>query len=466
MTLTVITNTFNEGKRVESTCKEFLKAGADEVIVCADGSTDGSCDSLPAGVKVVRNETSVGCGRSKFIATMHATGDVLMWVDAHQSVLSGDLRAMAQKALSNGTVVCPPLGNIFYDEQWNPQRMPASRNFYPNDDCILPDSTAQYRLNPVVGKAVGVGLCMSRDTYLRSGGWNRFLGRHGSQERGMALRLFMAGIPVEIDDTILVGHEFFGTTHPSRNSTTGQYRFNNIAPSIFNAWHSYMTVSSPAVFEKWFKPWLLACPNGASGQKAVDNLDAQQDRDYFLRHCKHRTDSELLEFTEGLLEKRKPTKDPGTASLEPDAVRILNSMARGRCLELGSGSGLGTTAILKGALSVVSVDHMPKYTALAASKVPDSRVEFVTCPLSPATGFYDLSSLKGIFDFVLIDGPPGRMARRNALRQVAPLLAVGAVVIEDDAKRDMVNIAPLAKELGFSMKLLPTNRGLAVLKKD
>lgn len=447
---------------MRATCESFLKSGADEVIVCADGTTDGSCDNLPSGARVVRNSPSLGCGKSKFKATLQASGDAIIWVDAHQCVLEGDIRSMAQRAVNNQTIVCPAIGNIFYTPDWKPEKMANSRLFYPNEDCLLPDSTAQYRFQkPDQTACVGVGLCMSRGTYLQTGGWNRFLGRHGSQERGMSLRAYMAGIPVEIDDSVVIGHEFFGQTHPSRNSSTGQYRFNNIAPATFNIWHAYMAVCGSQFFDAEIKPWLSKFKNHESASLKATTREAVEDRDHFLRHCKRRPDSELMQLIERLSSSRAVEKDPGTASLEPAAVRIIKSNARGRCLELGSGSGAGTKALLSGAMAVTSVDHMAKYTELARKAVPDERVEFITCSLNPETGFYDLSQVTGKFDLILIDGPPGGTARRNGIKTVLPLLSERGIILQDDAKRDLAGIT--AQCSGLNLKMLKTQRGMAMI---
>lgn len=467
MKLSVIINTKNEGGRVRSTCEQFLRAGADEIVVCADGTTDGSCDNLPKEVLVVRNTESQGCGKAKARATMQATGDVLMWVDAHQSVEQGDIRAMAQDAVAQGHVVSPALVNIAYDAGWNPHKLEGSeRVFYPNNASLLPGCTKQYSVagDPAT-LAVGVGVCMSRQTYVRLGGWNRYMGRHGAQERGMALRAYMADVPVRIDPSVILGHEFYGETHPSRNKSTGQYRFNNIAPATFNTWHAFMTVCSPGFFSQSIQPWLMACEGLASGAKVVEDPVAQQDRDYFLRHCQRRPDGDLLNLVTSLVAHHSPPRDPGTATLEPMALSYLKSLARGRCLECGTGSTGGTQAILNGAMQVVSIDHLEKFASEARTKLVDERVEFLHCPRNPATGFYDVSRLTGRFDFMLIDGPPGTQARRHGIQELLPLLAPGGVILVDDAKRDAANIEVAVQQFSLDVKMLPTRRGLAIVKK-
>jgi SAM-dependent methyltransferase len=274
----------------------------------------------------------------------------------------------------------------------------------------------------------------------------------------------MAGVDIEIDNTLLLGHEFFGQTHPSRNSSTGQYRFNNIAPAAYNLWHAYMAVCSSEYFDEELRTWLTSCKGGESAAKGARTPEALADQRHFTRTCQRRPDRELGELINRLLNSRPPEPDPGTASLEPAAVRLIQRAARGRCLELGSGSGAGTKALLRGgALAVVSVDHLAKFTELAQREVSDERVKFLTCPRDPVTGFYDLSTVEGLFDFILVDGPPGGVARQHSLRQVLPKLAPGGTILQDDAKRDLAGLSAQAAELGLPLKMLPTRRGLAQL---
>lgn len=461
MKLSVLINTFNEGGRVLSTCKSFIDAGADEVVVYADGTTDGSCQNLPPKVKVIHGEKSIGCGKAKVKATNASSGDVLMWVDAHQSVERGDLRSAAEQVLNENLIVCPTLANIYYDESWQPHRVPDSkRDFYPCNSLLLPTGGNQYRLSKEKNNiSIGVGLCMSRKTYARVGGWNNFKGRHGSQERGMALRAFMSDVPVSVDEKLCLGHEFFGDKHPSRNVQTGVYRFNNLVHPAYNLWHAYMAVLSQSGFESVVAPWLEGFENLRSGRLALADANAVQDRAYFSRHCKRRPDEDLFELL-SKLPKIEFARDTGGASLEPAAVHFLKSFSRGRCLELGTGSGKGTLALLEGASEVLSVDHMPVYSNAAKSKITDLRAAFLSVGIKE-NGFYDLSSVEGLFDLVVIDGPPGTQARRYSIEECLPFLAHGGCILADDAKRDLEGIMDAVQKFNLKLEMLPTQRGMA-----
>ncbi|MCX6901684.1 MAG: glycosyltransferase [Verrucomicrobia bacterium] len=454
MKLSVIINTFNEGGRVTATCRDFLAAGADEVIVCADGTTDGSCDALPDGVRVVKHDKPLGCGKAKLAATAAATGDALLWVDAHQTVLAGDIRALAGRAVESGAIVCPALANIAYDANWRAYRLPGSqRVFHPNNEAILPFSTSQYRRAPEPSPLmVGVGLCMSRDTYARVGGWNTFAGRHGSQERGMALRAFMSGVPVVSLDDVMLGHEFFGTTHPSRNSDGGQYRFNNIVPAWMNVWHAYYAVCGETAFRERIIPWLHRCgcgPADAIADRAL-TAEARLDHELFERASKRVADDALLAMLETLALKthfplspvsnlKSPISNVPTNSMHsfvPVLEQWLDRIKPTSVLEWGPGA---SSRVILGRLPsgarLTSIEHDDTWLQRARASVPPCAARWDTLlePVNRRVSRYAHRALdiRPAPQLIFIDGRRRVECALAAIQVLAP----GGVIILHDARR-------------------------------
>ena len=451
--IAVIVNSLKEGPRLAATCRDFHdhlaeRSVAHEIIACDDGTPDGP-GPLPDYARLVRHEETQGCARSKLDSTALATARTLLWVDAHQAPLEGDLRDLISMALAERIVVCPITSNMAYDAEWRSYKYGGLKQ--PNNFGLLPQPARQYLpMNAVQAPlyAVSVGLCMSRETYGALGGWNNYSATHGSQERGMALRAFMAGVPVRFCPSVTIGHEFYGSAHPSRNKSPWPRMRGAYSTALL---HAYATVCTEETTEYYVRQFL-------DDDQPVPP-EAVVDRAHFARYCKRRPDQDLIALLEDLFAHDDIPADKGTSVLEPAALRIIAASARGRCLELGTGSGAGTKALLAGATEVVTVDHDSRFSA-----EPHPRVTQIHTKLG-ADRFYDLegAGVAGPFDLAVVDGPPFS-ARRTAARHVLPLLSQSGVVLVDDANRDTALIDSWCRDFNLSRENARTRRGLAILR--
>ena len=145
------------------------------------------------------------------------------------------------------------------------------------------------------------------------------------------------------------------------------------------------------------------------------------------------------------------------ASLEDDVGRLLTVLAAskpaGRFLELGTGAGLGTAYLLRGAdaasrLTTVELD--PELSALARSQVVDDGIEWVVADGGP---WLEARCKGGAerFDLVFADTWPGKFTH---LAEVLELLAQGGLYVVDDLRPQrnwpeghQVRVAHLVHEL-------------------
>ena len=94
--VTVVIPSRNEGGWVKGTVQDVLQAGRPllhEVVVVDDGSDDGSCDGLPelggqVAVRVYKTE-GIGQGLAKNLGASKASGDVVVFLDAHSRPQTG-----------------------------------------------------------------------------------------------------------------------------------------------------------------------------------------------------------------------------------------------------------------------------------------------------------------------------------------------------------------------------------------
>ncbi len=302
--ISVIINSHNEGPRLRSTVEAVrinLGQQPHEFVIVADEVTDGCADNLGHDVTVIRNERRIGCGQCKSKASAKYTGDVFLSLDAHQNVIAGSLAEMAGRAYEDDAIYVPVIRNIDYDEQWKATPV-GKENHVP---CIdgMRFETRQYALrsNEWVSqhhlqeiRMVGVGFAISRKTLERIGGFNAYRGEHGSQERGIALRAFMAGVPVKLDGSVLLGHEFrYDGKRKKKKQRPKGFKPYSARGQACNYWHAFFVVAGDEAFEK-MRPTLRR--KALYGESIVKVPHVNAERAVFQAKHKRRSDAELLAF--------------------------------------------------------------------------------------------------------------------------------------------------------------------------
>lgn len=112
---------------------------------------------------------------------------------------------------------------------------------------------------------------------------------------------------------------------------------------------------------------------------------------------------------------------------------LTASKPAGRFLELGTGAGLGTAYLLRGADAasrLVTVELEPEFSALARSQVVDGRVEWVVADGGP---WLEAQRVGGSasFDLVFADTWPGKFTH---LDEALSLLTPGGLYLVDDLR--------------------------------
>jgi len=333
--ISICINTQNEGPRLAATVRAFHEHLADwphEFVIIADEVTDGCCDGLEKLVGktrlvILRNEKRIGCGRCKRLVIAHARGEVLVFLDAHMNVLAGSLARMACRAAVEDAIFTPVIHDIRYDDEWRMtdrtkrglhevpcdqgMRFEKSQYAKAKDSWIRDHHLAEIRMP-------GVGFAISRKTIERLGGFNAYHGLHGSQERGIALRAFMAKVPVKLYSEVILGHEFrAGRPKPKgfkRWSTRGQSK---------NFWHAYFIVAGDAAWKR-IAPILKRKARG--GQSVTQAPSVIEERKAFADK-KRRSDDDLLKMlgissggTAHAGEDGPPLRQPARSPSTVDAI--------------------------------------------------------------------------------------------------------------------------------------------------
>ncbi|MEK8131267.1 glycosyltransferase [Paenibacillus filicis] len=105
--ISVVIPVRNERRTLAAVIREALKVspGRVEIIVVVNGSTDGSGTIAEAmGAKVVRYEEALGHDVGRSVGALHATGDILLFIDGDAPVPAAQLRPYV-RAVQRGTDV-------------------------------------------------------------------------------------------------------------------------------------------------------------------------------------------------------------------------------------------------------------------------------------------------------------------------------------------------------------------------
>jgi len=203
----VVVITRNEGSELESTVRNLLgtaPAGQLELIVVDDSSTDNSTaflESLPE-VTVVRSP-GLGVARARNFGAAHASGDVVLFADAHVRAPHGWHLPITDALRDERTgAVAPGVYSL---------ANPACRGFglsLAGPDLRSPwlhkTGSSPYPV-PVLP---GCFLALRRDTYLRTGGYDPGMRQLGGNDAELSCRLWLSGYEQKVVPEIEVGHLF------------------------------------------------------------------------------------------------------------------------------------------------------------------------------------------------------------------------------------------------------------------
>ena len=214
-TVSVVIITRNEGTELRATVTNVLETLPREqrqLIVVDDGSTDDSSAFL-IGVPEVRVLYSPGLGvaRARNLGAESATGDVILFVDAHVRAPAGWYEPICE-ALRDERVgsVAPGVSSMS-----SPERCGFGL------DVTGPNLHTTWRQNPgpkpsAVPVLPGCFLAMRREVFRRSRGYDPEMRELGGNDAELSCRLWLLGYRQLVVPEVQVAHLFRkGTPYPS-----------------------------------------------------------------------------------------------------------------------------------------------------------------------------------------------------------------------------------------------------------
>lgn len=203
--ISVIVLALNEGERLHQTVKALqatLPPHA-EILVVDDGSTDGSADFLRgSGTVRLLEGREFGTAKARNFGVRHASGEVLVFADAHIQVPEGWWRPMVEllRNPSIGAVAsvvsdttepeCKGYGMRLRSDitiEWLPPRQDT-----PYPVALIPWCCT----------------AMRRDTFERSGGFDEGMIRWGGVDMEFSVRLWLLGYELWLTPQVEIFHFF------------------------------------------------------------------------------------------------------------------------------------------------------------------------------------------------------------------------------------------------------------------
>lgn len=217
-TVSIIIPCRNELGHLQSTVDSILAAGDmsnTEIIVVDDGSEDNSIgflnnlDSIYHDIKLIETENQ-GVARTRNLGAEYASGDILIFCDAHVRVPPGWIEALAG-ALANPevTLLCPAIASMErpqdagYGGTWD-----ASLSF-----GWLPRPMGYSNRPAVIPIAPGGCLAIRREIFTRVGGFQHNFQVWGYDDQELSMRLWLLGYKVFVHPGVHVLH-YFRPRHP------------------------------------------------------------------------------------------------------------------------------------------------------------------------------------------------------------------------------------------------------------
>jgi glycosyltransferase involved in cell wall biosynthesis len=206
--LSVVITAHNEGAEVLLTVEDVLQhAGCPvEVIVVDDSSTDGSCDNLPEGVKLVHNDGKrSGVAPSRNLGAAEATGEAILFLDAHMRVRPGAPALLMQLALEHRAVVTSCMGALYRDRGANGHARYRMESGYVKAKWT--GQRPKESLEPTTAW-VAPGWVIPTQIFSTIGPWPSLMRNWGSTEIAMSVAANVAGIPIYTSREAVVWHRF------------------------------------------------------------------------------------------------------------------------------------------------------------------------------------------------------------------------------------------------------------------
>jgi GT2 family glycosyltransferase len=206
LNVSIVIPVYNGGKSFERCLNSIKKFGklAKEIIVVADGDTDGSRDlAKQFGAKVLTKDKPSGPAHARNLGAKLAQGDIILFIDADVEILSDTLTKVVQ-AFQQKHNLAAIIGS--YDDD------PGAKNFLSQYKNLIHHYTHQ-KASPTASTFWGACGAIRRDVFFAVGGFNTKYRSPSIEDIELGYRLRQQGYDLGLFKDIQVKHLKQWTTY-------------------------------------------------------------------------------------------------------------------------------------------------------------------------------------------------------------------------------------------------------------
>lgn len=304
MRASIIIAAHQEGALLAKTVESCLRHASDlerEIIVADDASTDGSVDEVAARspeLRIVRNEQRLGVSPTKDLGARRATGDVLVFLDAHTNPEPGAILRLVEdvERLEGAAAVTPAIASLCH-RTWRNLTSRTGHGYSLELETFKSGWLALDKLRKVERAErtfyespalIGCAFAVARELYDRLWGFDTAMRLWGVEDLDFSLKCWLMGSPILHDPAAVIGHRF--------QESFSSYRVSAVEILVSQMRMAYKNLSL-STWPEWLRMCRERCADLVSGwvldniQPGV-NIPVSYPTDDTLGNDDYRTDDE------------------------------------------------------------------------------------------------------------------------------------------------------------------------------
>jgi glycosyltransferase involved in cell wall biosynthesis len=308
MRASIVIATYNEGDvlaRTIDSCIEACPAEDCEIVIADDASTDGSpyvVEQRFPTVRVVRHERRQGASPTKMFGAQHASGDVLVFLDAHTKVEPGAVTRLVDdiESLDDPAIVTPAVAALRVGS-WHNDLTQVGHGYGMDLLRFEPHWLQLEEMQRVwIGRQhlyespalLGAAFAISRELYDKAWGFDQDMRSWGVEDLDLGMKCWQLGYRILHDPDAVVGHRFqetfSGYEVPVEHVLLNKLRMarKNFTNAVWADWLSATRTDSSGPLAGhpeglWAHTWGLFDADRASAEQERAHLHARRVRDEF-----------------------------------------------------------------------------------------------------------------------------------------------------------------------------------------